>query len=374
MGFKTNKCCCGDTHGLATMWILDFDTGAIVRDFNYVHAGSPVSVACASDYFETAEASALVNSLWNPATPESRIWGPNANSGAQGPIGGFTDSYFWHGRFFTGASGGPSGGGQLRAFNRSDGSAYTHGMLGNLQRVEDGYVYTVSTDGLVFRKYEEDGTLVATGDMTGQANGSYPTYSGEGLHFARDIAAGSHNLWDTVDPVSMSHTVDQIDIDVSGLNPASVFGNDESGGLLMYRSGMSNMIEYWTSGTSPDWTGVAAYSGFTYANPPIARFGRNHSVYGVRTISSIVNLTRITTTDGSVVWDLPLPSGLDAASIVNNKTLLYEGTLYIACVDSGVWAIDEASGAELWYQDTVHCGYGLPVATPLGVLCCGEYM
>lgn len=377
------SCCCEipDTHGAATMWLLDFNYGTVLQDFNYVLGGSPISVACAFDesYNEAAEVGNTCSALWEADPPESRIWGPLSSAGSNGPIGGFTESYFWHGAPpAAGIAGVASGTGTTEARLRSDGSVYTHGMTGGLLRVDDSHIYTVSNAGLIYRKYTEDGTLIATGDMTGQNNGAFPSYSGEGLHFALQVsgAPSGHNHWDAVDPVTMSHSVDYFDVDVATpfADPASAFGNDESGGLLLYRSVPTpDEMEYWSGGgsTSPVWSGVPVPTGFTASN--LSRFGRNNSVYGTRLIATVMNLTRITTTDGSVVWNEPVPAGIDVTTILRSKVCFHNGIIYMAMNDLGVWAVDEATGDTLWHQTDVVCGRGLPVATPLGLLCCGVY-
>lgn len=349
------SCCCTtpDTHGLANMWLLDFEYGSILQDFNYVTMSLTAANACAFDEAAQRAYQAGYAYLWDADPPETPIWGPLSRDFVASEVGGLTPSYFWNGHAMPLATTEFS----LAAVSRSDGAQYTHGMTGGLMRTDGTHIYTYTDDTATHRKYAEDGTLVASVAVAGINSASIKglDYSGESEHYH----SSDGRNFTAIDSVSLASnwTLD--------LGAALSFaqGNDGAGGLYLVFGG--NMKRY--AAGALDWS-VAAPTGF--ANNTF-KFGWGGNVYFTRTISGVVNWSKVNGSDGSIAWLTPAPS---STIIFRHSQLhiVHNGVLYLPH-NEGILAIDDASGDILWNQDTVACGYGRTVPTSRGLLCCGEY-
>lgn len=365
------SCCCTtpDTHGLATMWILDFNYGTVVRDFNWVATtgGTPTSKGCAFD--ETLMQAAEVGQdhiagagvegtsfLWDANTPETPIWGPLAKTPPTRATGGFSPSYFWYGQADI-----RNAAFNLAAAARSDGSDYTHGMTGGLLRTDGTHIYTYTDSTPTHRKYAEDGTLVASNTVTGIATDSIEglSFSGNGEHYHSNNVAGTRN-YEAVNPTTLATAWTLALASASG---SAVEGNDEDGGMYLVVGG--NILKYSAgslvySATEPTGFGAATN-----------RFGSGGNLYYIRSITGTPNLTKIDGSDGSIAWNAVIPFTPTSLHI-EQQSIVYEGIVYVPYA-TGIWAIDDATGSTLWDNDTQVCGYSRPVPTSLGLLCCGEY-
>lgn len=366
------SCCCErpDTHGLATMWILDFDYGTVLRDFYWVAnpLNSPLSHACAFDesLIQAAEVGADhvpgvavegSSFLWDANPPETPIWGPLAKTIDNSRLtGGFTPSYFWFGNarpdaaeFF------------LRAAARSNGADYTHGMTGGLLRTDGTYIYTWTDSTPTHRKYDEAGSLIASEAAAAITTGTGLSYSGSGEHY-HSAARGfpdNDRIYEAIDPETLAVNWT---LDLNNPNNSSVRGNDEAGGMYLVFGG--NLHRY--ENAILDWS-AATPSGFSAQD-----FGGNGNIYYVRSITGTDNLTKISGADGSIAWNAPIP--FTSSLLTNNphQPIVHGGAIYIPHAQ-GIWAVDEATGATLWHTTDPICGYSRPVPTSLGLLCCGEY-
>lgn len=375
------SCCCGgpaDTHGLATMWLLDFNYGTVLRDFNWTKSfgGTPVSMACGfdeavnracevgSDYVSGApiEGSTF---LWDATPPETPIWGPLDRTTFPQCVGGFTDSYFWYGHALPGITSGSDY--SLAAVARSDGAQFTHGLTGGLLRVDGGYIYTYTQPTATHRKYDEAGSLIASAvvdPQSGSANKGLD-YSGQSEHYS-SLARGFPNndvIYTATDVSSLATNWTMNLGFLSGL----IQGNDGAGGLYLIYS--AQLHKHSGGNTTPDWSISTASP---IANIAVRRkFGWGGNIYYTRTISGGIYWEKLNGSDGSIGWTTLVPHSL-ASFLDSQWNIVYDGIVYLP-YGTGIIAIDDASGAILWDQDTVVCGRARPVPTSLGLLCCGAY-